>query len=638
MKKLYIITSWMVTLIRIDVPWEDYPVSNHTHSNNSLNLFPQAHQPGLILDDQKELLDAQKQLKLKIEKQKDKADLVQLVQHRLSPPRDGQPEGIQSVRPKLRRNPDMSLPNGAVAAPQDEVVIDDLDPTANGQRYRAQVNQEAISQGLDEKTSQLLGFVAGEAQRIRLEDRQLISHKFNELEGAITSHQIEADAAKVVQATLNQQIGLLNRGGPQVTGVRGFGGSGGASTPPEDWIARGKRFQSLGRQQDLGGAMTKARLHDYEHWANNALTRIELFLGNAHADRGLANFWVYSMLDGELQKQMGSDHPLKHKSTSPDEYMKILKTAFTPANHQALNRSAFNSCRQNQNGQSESPQQYFNRLNVFYKKLEFNDFSIFKDRFIGGLVSESLKKTVILKLDLGVVTTPQALLEVCLDAQSILLEQARLCKGSKQDLSGLEQLADAAMDYQKSYLNNRHARLGEPMDLTSLNEVLNQEDDWRYQDEYEEEKEVWEIQESEEDRYYWEDIEEEANFYLASLREGGTGKKVCWHCQEEGHFRDNCPSRYEETNSAMSRGRSSWRPRGRGRSLRPPHTTRPFRGGAPGSRGTGSGRWAGRSRAPFRGAPRGGRGAYPRRSLNHVVEIPDATEVLQDFRQGPLTQ
>ena len=354
--------------------------------------------------------------------------------------------------------------------------------------------------------------------------------------------------------------------------------------------------------------LSHATLSDFDQWKQE----MENTITSARTDDPKYNQvnieFIYSSIDLDLRDQAGELKPsglqmITH--ISPKAYLEDLERIFTPSDHLSAKRGEFEGRRQQI---TESPMAYLSIMLRLYNRAQFNDETYLVERFLAGLLNETLKLQLILHYKH--VTNYETMRAAVVECHAALVKAIRIGKGTPTfSVTGLTQQSDVASSEtfaqwkRRSKPGNKDS--SEPMDLSQIDphntEVLffMGHDDLQLRD-----------NETEEDLAYWEDDLASEDTTITEMIRGRTDskEKTCYHCNAVGHFKAQCPQRRQAPGKPHDRP-FVYRGRGGTRSSGPPSSSR---------------RGAGPSNSWSRGAGRGrGRNFDNRAGVAQITEIKD---------------
>ena len=374
-----------------------------------------------------------------------------------------------------------------------------------------------------------------------------------------------------------------------------------------------RTLRNICRAPDL----SHANLADFDQWAEEMLHTIEAARTN-NADYNKVNIeFIYGSIELELRSQAEGHVPAKMELINlitPEAYLQTLEKLYTPADHLSTKRGEFEGRKQLP---TESPMAYLAVMFRLYNRAKYNDQAFLVERFLIGLLNESLKLQIVMHHRRA--HNYKTLREAVVECHASMIKAVRVGKGTPPfSLIGLTQQSDTASQETTSQWKKR-SRMGnskdtDAMELAQIEGPTNDSgemlffmgpDDLQLRD-----------METTVDLDYWEgDLDEEQTTITELVRGGRQNDRACYHCQEVGHLKAQCPQRrkgpVKPTNQPMVRGR------GTGRSGNP--STEPQRGrsSAPSwSRGTTRGR----------GRPFSGRPTNNRTGVAQITEMPDYDE------------
>ena len=372
--------------------------------------------------------------------------------------------------------------------------------------------------------------------------------------------------------------------------------------------------------------LSHANLADFDQWAEEMLHAIEAAQTNS-ADYYKVNIeFIYGSIELELRSQAEGHIPTKMdliNMITPEAYLQTLEKLYTPADHLSTKRGDFEGRKQLP---TESPMAYLAVMFRLYNRAKYSDQAFLVERFLIGLLNESLKLQIVLH-HRGA-HDYKTLREAVVECHASMIKAVRVGKGTPPfSLVGLSQQSDAVS--QETTLQwKKRSRMGnsttDAMELAQIEGPTNDSgemlffmgpDDLQLRD-----------METTVDLDYWEgDLDEEQTTITELVRGGRQNDRACYHCHEVGHLKAQCPQRrkgpMKPTNQPMVRGR------GTGRSGNQSSEPQRGRSSAPSwSRGTTRGR----------GRPFSGRPTNNRTGVAQITEMPDYDEYeREELSQNP---
>ena len=366
--------------------------------------------------------------------------------------------------------------------------------------------------------------------------------------------------------------------------------------------------------------LTQANLADFDQWAEEMLHTIDTARTNEpHYNRVNIEF-IYGNISLDLRSQAEGHVPEKLENielTKPEEYLTLLAKLYTPSDHLSTKRGEFEGRKQLA---TESPLTYLSVMYRLYNRAKYHDPAFLVERFLMGLLNESLKLQIVMHH--RKVSDYTTLREAVVESHSAMIKAVRVGKGTPPfSLAGLSQQSDVASQ-ETSLQWKRRARMGnggsagaEAMDLTQIEGSDDDPgnvlffmgpDDVQLRD-----------MESAGDFEYWEGELDDEQTTISELVQGNrSANRSCYHCHEVGHMKAQCPQRRKglprSGNYPMLRGR------GMGRGGR--QVTEPQRGRSAvntWNRGTTRGR----------GRPFSGRPTNNQTGVAQITEMPEYKEI-----------
>ena len=249
-----------------------------------------------------------------------------------------------------------------------------------------------------------------------------------------------------------------------------------------------------------------------------------------------------------------------------------------------------------------------------YNRAKYNDQAFLVERFLIGLLNESLKLQIVMHHRRA--HDYNTLREAVVECHASMIKAVRVGKGTPPfSLTGLTQQSDTASQETHSQWKKRsrmgNSKDGDAMELAQIEGPTNDSgevlffmgpDDFQLRD-----------METEVDLDYWEgDLDEEQTTITEMVRGGRQNDRACYHCQEVGHLKAQCPQRRQ--GQVKSTNRPMFRGRGTGWSGNPSTESPRGRSSAPTwSRGTTRGR----------GRPFNGRTTNNRAGVAQITEVSD---------------
>ena len=310
--------------------------------------------------------------------------------------------------------------------------------------------------------------------------------------------------------------------------------------------------------------------------------------------------------------------------TTPAAYLLTLEKLYTPTDHLSTKRGEFEGRRQLA---TESPMAYLAVMYWLYTRAKYNDQAFLVERFLMGLLNESLKLQIVMHHRLA--HDYATLREAVVECHASMIKAIRVGKGNPPfSLTGLTQQSDTASQETHSQWKKRsrmgNSKDGDTMDLAQIEGPTNDSgevlffmgpNDFQLRD-----------METELDLDYWEgDLAEEHATITEMVQGGRQNDRACYHCQEVGHLKAQCPQRRQGQGKPMNR--PGFRGRGTGRSGNSSNESSRGRSSAPTwQRGTTRGR----------GKPFNGRTANTRAGFAQITEVSDHDEhKREDPSQNP---
>ena len=226
---------------------------------------------------------------------------------------------------------------------------------------------------------------------------------------------------------------------------------------------------------------------------------------------------------------------------SPQAYLKDLEKLYTLADHLSAKRGEFKGRKQQP---SESPMAYLSIMLRLYNRAQYNDQNYLVERFLAGLLNEALKLQIVLHHKNA--TDYESMRAAVVECHAALVKAVRIGKGPPPfSVVGLTQQSDVASSETYAQWKRRtktgNAKENDMMDLTQLEGVTPPgsellffmgQDDLDLRD-----------HETEEDLAYWEDELPNKDTTITEMVRGraDTTSKTCYHCNNVGHFKAQCP-------------------------------------------------------------------------------------------------
>ena len=369
--------------------------------------------------------------------------------------------------------------------------------------------------------------------------------------------------------------------------------------------------------------LTQANLADFDQWAEEMLHTIDAARTNEYQYNRVNIEFIYGYISLDLRSQAEGHVPEKMthiELTKPKEYLALLAKLYTPADHLSTKRGEFEGRKQLV---TESPLTYLSVMYRLYNRAQYNDPAFLVERFLMGLLNESLKLQIVMHH--RKVCDYPTLREAVVDSHSAMIKAVRVGKGTPPfSLAGLSQQSDVASQ-ETSLQWKRRARMGnggsagaDTMDLTQIEGPSDDPegvlffmgpDDLQLRD-----------METTGDFDYWEGELGEEQTTISELVQGNRStNRTCYHCHEVGHMKAQCPQRRKGLlrpgNQPMVRGR------GTGRMGRP--VTESHRGRSAATSWT-------RGTTRGRGRPLSGRPTNNRTGVAQITEMPDYEEIEEE--------
>ena len=376
-----------------------------------------------------------------------------------------------------------------------------------------------------------------------------------------------------------------------------------------------RTLRNICRAPDL----SHANLADFDQWAEEMVHTIEAARTNTGEYNKVNIEFIYGSIKLELRSQAEGHVPEKMdliNMTTPEKYLQLLEKLYTPADHLSTKRGEFEGRKQLP---TESPMAYLAIMFRLYNRAKYNDQAFLVERFLMGLLNESLKLQIVLH-HRGA-HNYKTLRDAVVECHAAMIKAVRVGKGTPPfSLVGLSQQSDVASQEttlqwkKRSRMGNSGNSNTDAMELAQIEGPTSDSgeilffmgpDDLQLRD-----------METIGDLDYWEgDLDEEQTTITELVRGGRQNDRACYHCHEVGHLKAQCPQRRrgstKPTNQPMVRSR------GTGRSGKPSSEPQRGRSSAPSwTRGTTRGR----------GRPFSGRPTNSRTGVAQITEMPDYDE------------
>ena len=189
--------------------------------------------------------------------------------------------------------------------------------------------------------------------------------------------------------------------------------------------------------------LSHTNLADFDQWAEEMLHTIEAARTNC-GDYNKVNIeFIYGSIELELRSQAEGHVPEKMdliNMTTPEAYLLTLEKLYTPADHLSTKRGDFEGRKQLP---TESPMAYLAIMFRLYNRAKYNYQAFLVERFLIGLLNESLKLQIVLH-HRGA-HNYKTLRDAVVECHATMIKAVRVGKGTPPfSLVGLSQQSDVA--------------------------------------------------------------------------------------------------------------------------------------------------------------------------------------------------
>ena len=236
---------------------------------------------------------------------------------------------------------------------------------------------------------------------------------------------------------------------------------------------------------------------------------------------------------------------------TPAVYLLTLEKFYTPTDHLSTKRGEFEGRKQLA---TESPMAYLAVMFQLYTRVKYNNQAFLVERFLMGLLNESLKLQIVMHHRLAHDFT--TLREAVVECHASMIKAVRVGKGTPPfSLTGLTQQSDTVSQETHAQWKKRsrmgNSKDGDAMELAQIEGPTNNSgevlffmgpNDFQLRD-----------MKTEVDLDYWEGDLAEEHATITELVQGGCqNDRACYHCQEVGHLKAHCPQRRQGQGKPMN--------------------------------------------------------------------------------------
>ena len=142
--------------------------------------------------------------------------------------------------------------------------------------------------------------------------------------------------------------------------------------------------------------LTQANLADFDQWAEEMLHTIDTARMNESSYNRVNIEFIYGNISLDLRSQAEGHVPEKLENialTKPEDYLALLAKLYTPSDHLSTKRGEFEGRKQLA---TESPLTYLSVMYRLYNRAKYQDPAFLVERYLMGLLNESLKLQIVM--------------------------------------------------------------------------------------------------------------------------------------------------------------------------------------------------------------------------------------------------